>query len=257
MELIKTNVTFTKPEIKYDVKDIDNQIKVLEEKYQTLIISEEEIPEIKKEIAQFNKIKKAISTKRIDTIKEITEPTKQFETDLKGFEKRLGDLYNVISEQVKTFENEQKQARKEEIMQWEEYKPYMLFDERWLNKSTSDNSIKSDLSHLTTIHNNNVKMIETTCELSGLEKEKYIELLDNQKDINEIIALIQNDKEVKDSYVKEEPKEIVDKVVQSNAPKTKETYYITASKEQFELLEKFMLDNEIEYQIKENDIWGL
>ena len=168
MELAKTNVTFIKPTINYDVQEISNEIKLLEVKYENLIISEDQIGDIKKEIAQFNKIKKAISEKRINTVKEITEPIKSFENDLKGFEGRLADLYTKLSNQVKTFEDEQKQARKEEILKWEEWQEYMTFEDRWLNKSTSDNSIKQDMSAQHTIHDNNVKMIETTCQLSNL-----------------------------------------------------------------------------------------
>lgn len=249
MELVKTNVTFKVPTIDYDVKDIDNQISLLEERYQGLVIAEEQIADIKKEISQFNKIKKAISTKRIETVKKIKKPLTTFENDLKAFEKRLGDLYTNIGNQIKTFENEQKQARRAKIEQWEEFKPFMTFEDRWLNKSTSDKVIKFEISAQQTMYNNNVQLIETTCRLSGLEKEKYINKLNEKVDINSIIVLIENDKQVKESYVapKEGIKEPTVKI--ANETKHTERYYITATNTQLNVLESYMLENGIEYQI--------
>ena len=244
MELVKTNVTFTKPTINYDLGEIKTEIERLNSLYGNLIIKEDDIPNMKKEIAQINKIKKAISTKRIDTVKEITEPIKTFESELKGFEKTLTEMYSKISEQVKTFENEQKQARKEEIMQWDEFKVFMVFEERWLNKSTSDNSIKADIQNQQMAYDNNVKLIESTCNLAKLESGKYIQMLNNKAEINEIITLMQNDKDLLETYDKIEEET---KTIEIEKTFTTEVLTISCGVNQMKELKEYMTKNGIEF----------
>jgi len=153
-------------------------------------------------------------------------------------------LYVNISEQVKTFENEQKQARKQEIEKWDEFKVFMVFEERWLNKSTSDNSIKADIQNQQINYDNNVKLIESTCNLAKLESSKYIQMLNNKAEINEIITLMQNDKNLLETYDKIEEET---KTIEIEKTFTTEVLTISCGVNQMKELKEYMTKNGIEF----------
>lgn len=86
------------------------------------------------------------------------------------------------------------------------------------------------------VNDNHVTLIKTTCEKVNLNPRKYIELLNNGIKIEDIVFLIDNDRQNKEVL-------------------TSELYYITATKEQHEHLWKYMETRNIEYQISEENIF--
>ena len=253
-EITNVTVSYTLPKIAYDLTEVKKQVNEITTKYKGLIIEEDDIQDMKKDIAKLNTLSKEIDSKRKNVIKEIKKPLKSFEDELKSIVADLNSAYRNVKDQIDTFTEEQKKARKEEIMAFDEWKNHLTFDDRWLGKSRSDKSIKNDMEQLLAAYEKNLKTIETTCKMVGIEKGKYVELLQNQIAVNDIIDLIQNDKEVLENAKKDIKIEPVFKE-DLESEKHVETYFITATKQQHDLLEKYMASNNIEYQINEEELF--
>lgn len=86
------------------------------------------------------------------------------------------------------------------------------------------------------MNENHVTIIKTTCEKVKLNPRKYIEMLECGIKIEDIVILMDNDRENKEK-------------------KTREVYYITGTKEQHRRLEEYMMTRNIEYQINEDELF--
>ena len=122
----------------------------------------------------------------------------------------------------------------------------MTFDEKWLNKSTSWETINKDIAVQKTLFQTNVALVMAKCELYGLNPDKYVNALIGRQDVNGILNQINNDHEVKQEYT--EPETII-----SVEEKPKEIRFnfvveIVGTKNDFDLVKAFMTNNGIKYK---------
>lgn len=213
-ELQQVNVTFSLPEITFDLSQIDEMISLLTENYSNWVVTENDLVAAKDTSSALNKLSKQISDERIRVKKMITTPIEDFEKQVKERVAKLDILSRFIKEQLDTYEERRREERRAEIMMWESYKQFIVFDEKWLNKTTKDSEIAKAIEIQTQYYETDRATINSMCELGNLESEKYQNLLLKQKPLQEIIALINNDiqliKSMKDRvelpFTVEEPK---------------------------------------------------
>lgn len=128
------------------------------EKYQNLIITEEEVTEIKKEMAEINKYSKEIDTKRKEFEKQYKariDPVLAQILEIKGI---FDNAYSGLKTQVDKFEIAEREKKRRYIMQQieeivnkenlQDYYARFAIQEKWLNKTTSLKSIKIDLDDI-------------------------------------------------------------------------------------------------------------
>jgi hypothetical protein len=128
------------------------------EKYQNLTITEEQVIDIKKEMADINKYSKEIDAKRKEFEKQYKariDPVLAQILEIKGI---FDSAYNGLKTQVDNFETIEREKRRiaikeqiEEIIQVEglqQYAKRFEIQEKWLNKTTSQKSIKADLDNI-------------------------------------------------------------------------------------------------------------
>lgn len=106
----------------------------------------------KKDRATLNKVIENISRKRIETEKEfltVWQPTKEVLTSL---EKELKAVANDLGNGVNTFDEKAKEAKKDEIISFYQTMEVngldfeKIFNEKWLNKSTSTKQWQEELT---------------------------------------------------------------------------------------------------------------
>ena len=250
-EITKFNdlkVSYIQPKIEYDLTELENEIGIIESKYSKLIITEEDIPKIKEELAKLNKLKTSINRKRIDTTKEIKVPITEFDDKVKGFEKTIKAVVDNLKKQVDVFADKVKEDKRRAIMVLERYNG--IFDERWLNANVSIKSIKSDIEKQRQAYENNTLMIQTTCFAVGLDVDKYIQMLNENREMASIIQAINNDKAVKEQYQERESKPIIkiSKEEQTDQDKYTFTLKITGTRIQLKILKDFLKENELKYE---------
>lgn len=245
MELSKINVTYELPKVNYDLTDLVNGVNEIVENYNGLIIKEEDIADMKSDIAELNKLSKLIDSKRKEISKVLSAPIKEFEKALKDITSKIDTTYRDIKNQIDDYTNQQKELRRNKILSFDEWQDYMSFNETWLNKSTSDKSIKFDMSSQKYTYESNVKIITTMCNGLNLKSDKYIELLKTQN-IDFITDLINNDSDIKKEYgVSEEPI----KVVGASVNDFNFTIGLNVTLNQLELLKLYLDRSHIEYKL--------
>lgn len=127
-------------------------------KYQGLVISENDVVSIKKEMAELNKYAKDIDESRKAIEKKYKELIAPYVDKIKSVKQIFDDTYKALGDQVKAFEAAELDKRRGELNNlidkvisengMEYYRAAFAIREKWLKKSTSEKSIISDLGEI-------------------------------------------------------------------------------------------------------------
>ena len=153
------------------------------EKYQNLMITEDQVIDIKKEMADINKYAKEIDAKRKEFEKQYKariDPVLAQILEIKGI---FDSAYNGLKTQVDRFEAVEREKRRiavqdliDETIRTEglqEYANRFAMQEKWLNKSTSKKSIKDDIQTIA----NDIKGLIEAQEQARKQHEEKLELV--------------------------------------------------------------------------------
>ena len=127
-------------------------------KYQGLVISENDVVSIKKEMAELNKYAKDIDESRKAIEKKYKELIAPYVDKIKSVKQIFDDTYKALGCQVKAFETAELEKRRDELKKlidaviaendMEAYRADFAVREKWLKKSTSDKSVIADLGEI-------------------------------------------------------------------------------------------------------------
>ena len=155
MEELKIQIA-EQGQISTNLETLKAELKEIAGRYEGVLVSEDTVPLAKKDLAELRKLRTDIEDRRKAVKKQWNEPYTAFENEVKSALAIIDEPINEIDKQVKDFEKADKEAKREKVKQiYKSYtpadiEPYMpfetVFDEKWLNKSTKENEIVSDLS---------------------------------------------------------------------------------------------------------------
>ena len=250
------NVEYKLPSIKYDLTELKEQIKQVKEQYGNLVVGEDDIPKAKDIRANLNKLNKEMSRKRIDLVKNIKEPISEFENEIKVLEIDIKETSEKINEQIKDYEEKEKRDKLDLIVKSDLWEDYMIFDEKWLNKTYNFTEIEKELKQQEQTFSNNALAIATTCQNLKLDSEKYIEMLKKHSPVNEILQQITSDRELLNKHSvdtkieKVEIKENINETIEDAKNETIISYKleIFGTKTQLKALRQFIDDNGMTYE---------
>lgn len=104
---------------------IDTNIQLIKDKavsiknfYESLVINEDDVKDMKSEMAALNKTKDVVKKYRIDIVKEFNKPLDEFVAKAKETEKLLSEAYDSLKSQVKVFEDARLEERKQEVIEY-------------------------------------------------------------------------------------------------------------------------------------------
>lgn len=145
--------SFTIPEvIEFNYDELKKEIAERTEKYTNLVYTEEQIRDAKKDVAMLRKFTTALSDERIRVKKECMKAVEPFEEKVKELCAIVNTSIKNIDKQIKETEEKKKQEKYSEIHKYfeETKKPEWLnllqiFNEKWLNASTSMKSIQEEI----------------------------------------------------------------------------------------------------------------
>jgi len=257
LQITKLNVDYELPKLSYDLTPLKEQVKAIQEQYKGWVVVEDDLKAAKDIVASLNKTAKAISDERIVIVRDIKEPITKFEDELKLMTTDLKQLSESIKNQLDTYEEKRKELKKQEILALPEYdKEYMLFDDKWLNKTYDIKDIKYDLQCQEMSFSKN-KSILLSVIGDTIEVSKYVNELKKTLDLEKVVELYKNDMQVREKTLSE----IGVNAVESNEIKPQATFNasgikymrslkINATKEQIALLKEFLTKYEIEYEVE-------
>ena len=122
------------------------------------VVTEETIPEYKKDLATLRKIYKAVDVKRTDFKKEYMKPYEEFEAKVKTLLAEIDKPIKEIDSQLKVFEEERskrkfehcKELYKDNIGEFERFLPFeKIFNSKWTNATYKDTDIVYDIQEHT------------------------------------------------------------------------------------------------------------
>lgn len=164
-------MTTTTPELKIEPKlpvlafNFD-QLKAwataLAEHYATIVVTEDAIADVKRDMAELNKAKKAVDDARKEAVRRVSEPIRAFEAQIKEVCGIFDDAYGKLSGQVKAYEDAQREAKREDVAGLIIEANMNAFGEpafldipvqdKWLNKTTSIKAIREDIAAIIERH---------------------------------------------------------------------------------------------------------
>lgn len=153
MELIVDEVKLP-DQIAFNYEDIKAELTEKVKTYESIVYDDNQIKEAKADKANLNKLKKALNDERIRREREYMQPFNDFKIKINELIATIDKPIAIIDEQVKAYEDKKRQEKNEAIGEmWDgiDGKPdwvklVMIFENAWLNASTSMKSI-SDSMH--------------------------------------------------------------------------------------------------------------
>lgn len=240
-------------------EEVEKQIKEKADFYKGLIVSEDNLKESKKDLADLRKDITAIENIRKDIKKQWLEPYEKFEDKVKHLVDLLNEPVNAIDSQLKEFETKRLAEKRsvveriysEEIESYEEFVPLdSIFQKSWLNVSTSEKDIRFDISAAKT------KVMSELNIIDGLDSEIKDELIAvYKKNGNSLAAAIerntqyQKDKAMIEAKKPEEKKPDAQAMGELNNIVEKfKTVHFIVSKEDAEEVENLLSLSDISFQ---------
>ena len=239
-------------------------------KYQSLVVTPENVKDAKKIKASLNKLRKALDGKRLEIKKANTKPYLEVETQIKDIEKSINDVVNPINNAVKELDDQEKEARHEwvnkliqEMASARDIKPSEVeFNPLWLRKSMSKHAIEKDLDdvmkQIITKHEaikTNIQLVETLCEADSLEPEAFIVQVKNGTPADELMNNIEQSKKARetrleakkahDEVIASQQKKVADKVIDKATGEIVSKIYhleISTTDQKMESLRKYLDD---------------
>ena len=279
-----------------NIKEVKARVEKALPMYDISNYSTDDIPKCKEDKALLNKAAKALDDKRKELEKVWNKPFEEFKTTCNETCKLIKNAVTLIDGVIKEDESRTKAAKREEIEKLAEkcgvetigIKLDLIFDTKWLNKTTSMKSIekaitekvdniKKDLETLklfaedydalaarykenlnlqeTIAYANKLKEQRANSESSG-KKETAIPPTSPQKEVAENDAAERQEEQPKNGKMSSD-EDAMDAFAaamgQSVAPPTPtetRTYVCSGTKEAMECLERFMRDNGITFNVQ-------
>ena len=135
----------------------------LTERYANMVVTEDALVEVKKDMAELNKHKARLEDARKETVRQVSEPIRAFESQIKEVVGIFDSAYAGLSGQVKAFEEAQREEKRsvvegiirEEVtaaFAQDAPRPNIPVQDKWLNKTTSLKTIREDVAAIIQRH---------------------------------------------------------------------------------------------------------
>ena len=245
-------------------------------KYQSLVVTPENVKDAKKIKANLNKLRKALDGKRLEIKKANARPYLEVESQIKNIEKSINDVVNPISNAVKELDEQEKETRRgwvnkliQEMASTRDIEPSEVeFNPLWLRKSMSKHAIEKDLDdvmkQVITKHEaikTNIQLVETLCEADNLEPEAFIvqakkgtpadELMNNIKQSKKAREARLEAKKAHDEVIASQQKKVADNVIDKATGEVVSKIYhleISTTDQKMESLRSYLDSNDISYK---------
>lgn len=170
-------------EIKFDLEEAKANVKAFLEKYDGLIIGEDQVKIMKSEIADLRKQATAIDGDRKKFQAKFEEPSKKYKSDVDEIIAEINKAVTYLNSQIKQFDEKVKEDRKQlalsimETVKIEKALPddfHFIMENAFLNASSNKTNVKKALVKQADDYLENKKIEEERTKLL-LEKKQIVE----------------------------------------------------------------------------------
>lgn len=158
--IIEPQITETLPSITLNIEELERWARSVVEPYQGLVVTEDQVPAIKSEMAALNKVKDKLETARKEAVRRVSAPVKAFEEQIKAVTAIIVEARAGLDSQVKAFEERQRADKQREVAflikdTLDQYKITGLeipVQASWLNKTTPLKTVKAEVEAIILRH---------------------------------------------------------------------------------------------------------
>lgn len=177
--------------ILFNFEELKKEITAKTAHFETLVYTEEQIQDAKKDKAALNKLKKALNDERIKREREYMQSFNEFKGQINEIIGIIDRSVFAVDKQVKAYDEHTKQLKKETIIgiyeaigfpAWVDFGK--IFDEKWLNATVKEKAIQEALTIKHEQILADLTTLERLPEFSFVATEEYKRTLD----INRAIA---------------------------------------------------------------------
>lgn len=179
-------------EITWNHEEIKKEVSEKVQYYKTLVYTDEQIRDAKKDRATLNKFVQALETKRKEIKKQCMAPYEEFEQRMKEIVALVNEPIAVIDGQIKAYEQQKRDEKLENIRELFTAVGFQsfvtleaIFDRTWLNSSVSLKKIEEAMNEIKIRIGNDVSAINALPEFAFEALEAYKKTLDVSKAIQE------------------------------------------------------------------------
>ena len=169
----------------------------LTERYANMVVTEDALVEVKKDMAELNRHKAKLEDARKETVRQVSEPIRAFETQIKEVVGIFDAAYAGLSGQVKAFEEAQRNEKRKDVegliieanmnaFGSPAFLPIPI-QEKWLNKTTSRKAIREDLDAIINRHmeeEERKKALEQARQDRAAAIENHVKALNDKHELN-------------------------------------------------------------------------
>lgn len=141
------------PVLSFNFDQLKTWAKELTSRYANLVVTEDAIADVKRDMAELNKAKKAVDDARKEAVRRVSEPIRAFESQIKEVCGIFDSAYAALGSQVKAFEDKQRDEKRkavfaliEQELEANQITMEIPVRDTWLNKSASMKSIREDVA---------------------------------------------------------------------------------------------------------------
>jgi hypothetical protein len=181
-------INFTSAMIQFDNVDLIKSANDVTAKYQNLVVTEEIIPSIKKEVAGLNKLVTQMEDQRKSIKRTYNEPYNAFEGKIKEVTTIINSTVNELKKQLDVFEQKRKQEKMEIVSKLiasavfesgliHKFATQIIVHDKFLNTSESLPQIKiaidDQVKHLLEAQNNELEAERLRLEVEEMKQSEW------------------------------------------------------------------------------------
>lgn len=171
--------------LEFNYEELKGELMAKMHDYETLVYTEDNVAEAKKDRAKLNNLKDTLNKERLKREREYMEGFQPFKDQINELIEIIKGPVEIIDKQVKAFEEDQKAEKRTQIGALWENIPHpdwltlpKLFDEKWLNKTVSMKSIEETLKDKVEQINKDLDTVKALGEFSFEAESEYKRTLD-------------------------------------------------------------------------------
>lgn len=274
-ELLQVRADYQLGSIEENLEEVEKSIRAFCDQYKGMVVTEEDIPETKKILAEIRKEKDALDTQRKDIKKAWNKPYDAFEKKVKVLLGIYDETIVEINVQLREYEEKRKAFKKEKIQKLyaelvpEELKEYLplvrIYNAKWENATYTEEQIREDIRQeldIVNINLNSIKGLQSKWEgdaLLVLRKGGTLpEAIQKIKELEEQEATIKASIEAEKAEAAQKAEKPQDKAPEEDLPfgrpseeRTSYTMLFRASVKDYRRLTEFLESTSIEYTVYE------
>lgn len=181
--------------IEWNHEEIKQEMAAKVADYKSMVYDDDQIKEAKKDKAELNKLIKSLEEKRKEIKSQCLAPYEKFEKQMKELVSIVQEPIAAIDEQVKAYEEQLKKKKALDIEEYFNTKDFhgftldQIFDNRWLNATTSMKSIRETIDARATEIAADVQIINNLEEYQFEAMEVYKATMNVRNAMNEVSRL--------------------------------------------------------------------